>query len=290
MMDQVDLLNAFTSLAGFQSMMNSLLPALTNSNSAAAAVLALEGLFRIEADVRSGQFDCNTFETIREFLRKWRCESPLDQAYGGAFRRTTTLLRSLTIFKSLDVPLFIDDYGKKRLMSDYSQLEIIPIDLDTPIVHVTHTIQKDQILTNQILIPSDNKNIIEGIWLSPKYSRCGGMFGNWAFETTLRRLGVSGIRQGEIVSYKQEVNFIVYASDTVPLPPPTGLLSPPPIPVTRATDKAVRLSQTILRHMLLCPYSYRRNSYHHQVYCFGKRLNNLIELRTDLFVSRKSAE
>ena len=252
MMDQVDLLDAFTSGAGFQSVMNSLLPALTNSNSAAAAVLALEGLFRVEADVRSGQLFASedTKETIREFLRKWRCESPLDQAYTGAFKRAIIFLRSLTIFRTFDVPLFIDDYGQKRLMSDYSQLEIIPIDidLDTRIVHVTHTIEKDQILTNQVLKPSDNKNIIEGIWLSPKNSRCGGMFGNWAFETTLRRLGVSGIRQGEIVSYKQEVNFIVYASDTVPLsfPPPTpGLPPPPPVPirVMRATDKAVKLSQ-----------------------------------------------
>jgi hypothetical protein len=39
-------------------------------------------------------------------------------------------------------------------------------------------------------------------------------------------LGVAGIRQGEIVSYKKEVNFILYASDTVS-----------PNPVRKATDK-----------------------------------------------------
>jgi hypothetical protein len=61
------------------------------------------------------------------------------------------------------------------------------------------------------------------------------MFGSWAFETTLRKLGVSGIHQGEIVSYKREVNFIVYASDT--LPPDTA---------KKATDDAVQSSQNDL--------------------------------------------
>jgi hypothetical protein len=56
------------------------------------------------------------------------------------------------------------------------------------------------------------------------------VYGSWAFETTLRSLGVVGIRQGEIVYYKNEVNFILYASDTVP-----------PWPVTKATDSALRL-------------------------------------------------
>ncbi|CAB3987024.1 Hypothetical predicted protein [Paramuricea clavata] len=276
-MDPVDLLSAFTSGHGFETMMNALLPALNNANSAAAAVLALEGLFRIEENVHSGQFiyEFNVREGIREFLRKWRCESPLDQAYGGAYGRAKTFLRSLTIFETLQVPLFIDDYGKKRLMSHYMYLvdkhkqtraiqtqaiqtmsrqpvpvsidnidiEVIHIDLDTPIVHVTHTEQKDSIVANQMFIPSSNKNSIEGVWFAPKSQLLMGnppllqsVYGNWAFETTLRSLGVAapaqvvGIRQGETVSYKDEVNFILYASDTVP-----------PWPVTKATDSALRL-------------------------------------------------
>ena len=44
----------------------------------------------------------------------------------------------------------------------------------------------------------------------------GSRYGTWSFETTLADLGVAGIEQGEIVSYKNEVNFILYASDTTP--------------------------------------------------------------------------
>jgi hypothetical protein len=107
-------------------------------------------------------------------------------------------------------------------------IEVIPISLllDTPIVHVTHTAEKVSIVKDQKLKPSDNKNSVEGIWFSPKYNLSDpqdvietSVYGLWAFETTLRRLGVSGIRQGEIVSYKNEVNFILYASDTVPPDP-----------------------------------------------------------------------
>jgi hypothetical protein len=82
---QVDLLQAFKSFNSFQTMMTeNLLPALNNANSA-AAVLALEGLYRIEHNVGSGQFvdDGRVFEAIRTFLRKWRCESPLKAAYTG---------------------------------------------------------------------------------------------------------------------------------------------------------------------------------------------------------------
>ena len=254
-MDPVDLLNAFTSGDRFETMMNALLPALNNANSAAAAVLALEGLFRIEENVRSGQFtyefDVQVLEGIRKFLRKWRCESPLDQAYGGAYGRVKTFLENLTIFKTLQVPLFIDDYGTKRLMSHYIDrvdkhkqtqamrfgqpidIEVIHIYLDTPIVHVTHTEQKDSIVADQKLTPRANKNSIEGVWFSPKYqlgNPLQSVYGSWAFETTLRSLGVVGIRQGEIVYYKNEVNFILYASDTV-------LLGS----VMKATDSALRL-------------------------------------------------
>ena len=113
-------------------------------------------------------------------------------------------------------------------------LERIPIELDTPIVHVTHTAQKDMIV-DVGLMPSNNKNIIEGLWFSPEYQLgypLTSVYGNWAFRTTLGRLGVSGLRQGEVVAYKNEVNFIVYASDTVPQSP-----------VFKATENAVKLSQ-----------------------------------------------
>ena len=139
-------------------------------------------------------------------------------------------LRNLTIFETFNVPLFIDNYGKKRLMSDYEDLyEDIDIDLDTQIVHVTHSKEKDQIVENQLFVPSNNKNIIEGVWFSPE-SQLGdpphSVYGSWAFKTTLRSLGVRWLRQGEIVSYKNEVNFILYASDTVS-----------PNPVRKATDE-----------------------------------------------------
>ena len=241
--EQVDLLQAFRSHHSFQTMMtNNLLPALNNANSAAAAVLALEGLYRIEEDVLSHQFakTNEVREGIREFLRKWRCESPLDAAYGGS--KVVRFLRKLTIFKTFDIPLFVDNYGKKRLMSDYGDqnLEDIPIDLNTSIVHVTHSEEKDQIVEHQLFVPSNRKNIIEGIWFSPKNQlqanpeenpEMHSVYGSWAFETTLARLGVAGIRQGEIVSYKHEVNFILYASDT----------APPDLVMRKATNNAVQV-------------------------------------------------
>ena len=122
--------------------------------------------------------------------------------------------------RPLEVPLFIDNYGKKRYLKDFTQfgeLIEVPVNLDTPIVHVTHSQEKRKIRIAKEFVASDNKNIIPGIWFSPE-SQLGdpkkSVYGNWAFPTTLRKLGVSGIRQGEIVSYKKEVNFIVYASDT----------------------------------------------------------------------------
>ena len=237
--DNVNLLRAFTSFDGFQATMNELLPVLQHTNSASAALLALEGLYRIEADVGSGQFSVKPVihEKIRDLLRKWRCESPLDGAYRGAFDKLVPFLRSLTIFQILEVPLFIDNYGKKRLMKQYGNVvEPILITLETPIVHVTHEVQKDQIVANGFK-PSNNKNIIEGIWFSPKYQLGDpptSVYGNWAFETTLKKLSgqIRGIRQGEIVAYKQEVNFIVYAGDTA-----SQSL------VVKATENATKLSQ-----------------------------------------------
>ena len=233
--------------------------AFINLDSAVKAFLALQDL------VNSGQISSPVvLENIREFLRRWRCESPLVEAYNPWIFQ---MLRKLTIYSILDVPLFIDTYGRKRLMSEYEcnstaiktnpryradvqqwlrgvapesvDVEPIPIALDTPIVHVTHTLQKNQIVAMNGFIPSDKKNIIAGLWFSPKYQLGDypptSPYGNWAFETTLRKLGVSGIRQGEIVSYKQEVNFILYASDTVQLSP-----------ILKATENAAKLSQNRL--------------------------------------------
>ncbi|CAB3987025.1 Hypothetical predicted protein [Paramuricea clavata] len=114
---------------------------------------------------------------------------------------------------------------EKSLMSDYENLEDIDIDLNTPIVHVTHSEEKDQIVENQVFLPSANKNIIGGIWFSLGYQP-RSVYGSWAFEKTLASLGVE---LGYVKVFYKEVNFILYASDTVS-----------PNPVGKATDNAVR--------------------------------------------------
>ena len=230
--DNINLLGAFVSYDQCRTMIKALLQ---NTNSASVALLALEGLSRIEQDVHRGQFTGDVHEEIRDLLRKWRCKS-LNGKYTTLYRQ---ILERLTIFKTLEVPLFIDKYGTKRLMKQFNGVvEPIDITLDTPIVHVTHTLQKNQIVAMNGFIPSDRKNIIAGLWFSPRYkppNELTSRYGNWAFETTLRKLGVTGIRQGEIVSYKQEVNFIVYASDT----DPQSL-------VVKATENAAKLFQNRL--------------------------------------------
>jgi len=189
-------------------MFNDLIEILDNTD-AAVAVLALEGLYRIEENVRGGQFVHN--ENIKELLRKWRCESPMYESYKGAFGRVPGFLRSLTIFKTLEVPLFIDDYGEKKLLSSY-ETEDIDIDGETRICHVTHSEEAEKIVEEKWLKPSDNKNIIKGCWFG-KLDNGWSVYGSRAFETTLSRLGIKRLRQGEIVSYKYEVNVIVYAAD-----------------------------------------------------------------------------
>ena len=235
-MDQIDLSKPFKSVAGLEEMMNDLLPALHNANLSVVAFFALEGLIRVDKDCNGrgnarGEASESVIETIRTFLRKWRCESPLDASYTFRPAVVSKFHRSLTIFKNLEVPLFIDSYGEKRLMSEYDHRVNIHFNLDTTIVHMTHTTAKDKIVEDKRLKPSDNKNIIAGTWFVPNQPQ-SSVYGNWAFETTLRKLGVRGIRQGEIVSYKQEVNFILYASDTENL-----------APVQIATENAVKRSQ-----------------------------------------------
>ena len=185
-----------------------------NTVDPAVAVLALEGLCRIEGNVAGGQFRELPKQKIKELLRKWRCESPMYQRYSEAFGRVPRVLRSLTIFKTLEVPLFIDDHGKKELLSSYeSRIEDIDIDGETPIYHVTHSEEAKKIIEEQRLKPSNNKNILEGCWFGQLDNSCSSVYGSHAFETTLSRLGIKSLNQGEIVSYKREVNVILYAAD-----------------------------------------------------------------------------
>ena len=174
-------------------------------------VLALEGLSRIENDVKSNQFPGGVGNKVRDVLRKWRCESPLGGAYSGAYKRVPKFLRSLTIFTTFKVPLFIDDFGKKELLTNYKDSEDIHINEETAIFHVTHRQDAEKIEEEQQLKPSDNKNIIEGTWFGLDESP--SVYGSESFQTTLRDLGIKGLRQGEIVSYKNEVNVILYAEE-----------------------------------------------------------------------------
>ena len=66
--DNVTPLGAFATFNEFETTIDALFQ---NTNSASVALLALEGLFRIEEDVNSGQFTSFMLEKIREFLHKW---------------------------------------------------------------------------------------------------------------------------------------------------------------------------------------------------------------------------
>ena len=205
----MDLLDAFTSFNSCSNMVNHLI----DNTDAAVAVLALEGLYRIEGNVAGGQFSDLPREKIKELLRKWRCESPMYQSYSGAYGRVPPFLRSLTIFKTLEVPLFIDNYGRKELLRNYEAgIEDIDINEETPIYHVTHSEEAKKIVEEKRLKPSNNKNIIEGCWFGQLDYGCS-VYGSRAFKTTLSRLGIRRLHQGEIVSYKREINVILYAAD-----------------------------------------------------------------------------
>jgi len=126
-----------------------------------ATVLALQALFRIESEVKSGQFPEDVRDKVRDILQKWRCESPLRGAYSGACNRIPDFLRSLTIFETLEVPLFIDGYGKKELLNKYTGSKDIHINEETAIFHVTHSQEAEMIVKEKQLKASDNKNIIK---------------------------------------------------------------------------------------------------------------------------------
>lgn len=207
---QINLLSAFTSWDDCSNMFVKLMEALKDAG-LDVTVLALEGLSRIENDVKSNQFPGGVGNKVRDVLRKWRCESPLGGAYSGAYKRVPKFLRSLTIFTTFKVPLFIDDFGKKELLTNYKDSEDIHINEETAIFHVTHPQDAEKIEEEQQLKPSDNKNIIEGTWFGLDESP--SVYGSQSFQTTLRDLGIKGLRQGEIVSYKNEVNVILYAEE-----------------------------------------------------------------------------
>ena len=145
---QINLLSAFTSWDDCSNMCVKLMEALKDA-APEVTILALEGLYRIENDVESGQLTNGQFIEVREVLRKWRCESPLIGAYSGAYKRVPKFLRNLTIFKTLKVPLFVDDFGEKKLLNNYTGLEDIHINEKTAIFHVTHSPEAEKIVKEQ---------------------------------------------------------------------------------------------------------------------------------------------
>ena len=200
--DNVDLLGAFITYVASYDVCEKL----QNQADPAVALLALECLYRIENEVSRKQFFQNVPQGIPNLLRRWRNGNT-----SGYDPITKMVLRRLTIFKTLEIPLFIDELGKKNLLSEYKDTVDVDIGLDDSIYHVTHLEEAMSIADSKNLEASDNKNIIKGCWFglpSPM-----SVYGNRAFETTLSKLGVGGLRQGEIVSYEQEVNVILYADE-----------------------------------------------------------------------------
>ena len=95
-------------------------------------------------------------------------------------------------------------------MDEYKTSEDIHINEETTIFHATYWPQEaDMIIAEQQLKPSDKNNIIKGTWFGLENSSSG--CGSRSFQTTLRKLGIKGLRQGEIVSYNDQVKVILYA-------------------------------------------------------------------------------
>ena len=212
-MSNIDLLSTFLTFRSCTEVFEKVIEALKDADPA-VAVLALEGLFCIEEKVNSKQFPGVPESQVKNILRKWRCESPL--SWGYETDRASKFLKGLTIFKTLQVPLFIDNYGNKQLLSSFKPEEKMDVRIDgeTPIFHVTHQEEAERIASEGKFQPSDNKNIIKGTWFGlDNPTDWSSVYGNNSFETTLSKLGVEGLHQGEVVSYKYEVNVILYAAD-----------------------------------------------------------------------------
>ena len=197
--NRVHLLNSFQRLDAFEN-------ELLYQPDPTAAVLDLEGRLGIENEGGRGQ------ETIRRVLRRWRNDNIPNAKYDA---RTKNNLRALSIFETRGVPIFIDDYGDKNVLSSYYKTEEVVIKPDDSIYHVTHLKEAMSIACTKELKASDEKNIMEGCWfgIDLKPEKPESVYGSRYFETTLSKLGVGGLRQGEIVYYKREVNVILYADN-----------------------------------------------------------------------------
>ena len=207
-MSNIDLLLAFDNYRGCIGVFQKVIEALKDADPA-VVVLAFEGLFRIESGVNSRQFQDDVFYEVRDVLRKWRCESPLTGGYSGTWKRVPDFLRNLTIFKTLEIPLFIDDDGNKELLNKYTGSEDIHINEETTIFHATYPQEAERIIEEQQLEASDKNNIIKGAWF--RLENSSSAYGSRSFQTTLGKLGIKGLRQGEIVSYNDKVKVILYA-------------------------------------------------------------------------------
>jgi len=180
---------------------------------------ALEEVARLESDIKSEQL-----VEIYSYLSEWRNLTTCYN-YGGSHFRD--IKGNLEVFKSVKVPLFIDNYGCKRLLNDFGDRQPINVDFDDScIFHVTHKDEADKIQSERKLLPSSDKNILPGCWfgLGKTGKTTKSAYGSYCFSTTLRKIEDSlnqrdgcpsprkrvVLRQGEIVSYKLEVNVILY--------------------------------------------------------------------------------
>lgn len=207
-----ELVDAFMNYDGFSEFLRKfVIPTVQNPVDPTASILVLQALYNIEERVHSQQFQMSgdLRVKLKEILRRWRCQSQPNIEYN---QRVALLLSSLNIFKEFGVPLFTDNFGKKQRLSDYEDTEVInSIDENTNIVHVTHKEEAEKISIDRKFKPSANKNIIPGCWFGLPAD--DSHYGTYSFRTTLSALGIKGLHQGEIVSYKREVNVILYADD-----------------------------------------------------------------------------
>ena len=276
-MSNIDLLSAFDNYRSCIAVCEKVIEALKDADPA-VVVLAFEGLFRIESGVNSRQFQGDVLVEVRDVLRKWRCESPLTGGYSGTWNRVPGFLRNLTIFKTLEIPLFIDDDGNKELLNEYAGSEDTPINEETTIFHATSPQEADMIIAERQLKPSDKNNIIKGTRFGLEKSSIG--YGGRRFQTTLRKLGIKGLRQGEIVSYNDnlKVNVILYAEkDATEF---KGLKKPTVEAVKEGNSNAyIHVSIFVPANFLPSPDKFKEvisgpNKVHHGRFCVRAKRSN----------------
>ena len=260
---QINLLSAFTSWDGCSNMFVKLMEALKDAG-LDVVVLALEGLSRIENDVKSDQFPSGVGNKVRDVLRKWRCESPLRPKF----------LRTLTIFTTFKVPLFIDDFGKRSYWP-IIQIAKTSISWRDSDFHVTHSQEAEKIVKEQQLKPSDNKNIIEGTWFGLDESP--SVYGSESFQTTLRDLGIKGLRQGEIVSRMRSMWWLYAEEDASEF---KGLKKPTDEAVKKRNSNAyIHVSIFVPAKFLPSPYEFKEvisgpKNVHHGPFCVRRKRSN----------------